>query len=172
MNIEKIYKSKKYIILAILLVILLIVLGWIFIVNKRQSQANIKGGILQEGIIPGYTEEQIKEILQRKADESPFSFEINSRPFFENGKSEGNIRIYNPPFNNYLIDVEIKLDSNNKTIFKSGKLKPNQYIEKAKLSRNLKKGEYEATATISAYDPESEQLLGVSVAKLIIAIEN
>lgn len=134
--------------------------------------SNSSGAIIQDGVISGYTASEIEEIMQRKADESTFSFEINSRPFFENGKSEGNIRIYNPPFNNYLIDVEIKLDSNNKTIFKSGKLKPNQYIEKAKLSRNLKKGEYEATATISAYDPESEQLLGVSVAKLIIAIEN
>ena len=134
--------------------------------------SNSSGAIIQDGVISGYTASEIEEIMQRKADESTFSFEINSRPFFENAKSEGNIRIYNPPFNNYLIDVEIKLDSNNKTIFKSGKLKPNQYIEKAKLSRNLKKGEYEATATISAYDPESEQLLGVSVAKLIIAIEN
>lgn len=134
--------------------------------------SNSTGAIIQDGVISGYTASEIEEIMQRKADESTFSFEINSRPFFENGQSEGNIRIYNPPFNNYLIDVEIKLDSNNKTIFKSGKLKPNQYIEKAKLSRNLKKGEYEATATISAYDPESEQLLGVSVAKLIIAIEN
>lgn len=134
--------------------------------------SNSSGAIIQDGVISGYTASEIEEIMQRKADESTFSFEINSRPFFENGQSEGNIRIYNPPFNNYLIDVEIKLDSNNKTIFKSGKLKPNQYIEKAKLSRNLKKGEYEATATISAYDPESEQLLGVSVAKLIIAIEN
>ena len=103
MNIEKIYKSKKYIILAILLVILLIVLGWIFIVNKRQSQANIKGGILQEGIIPGYTEEQIKEMLQRKADESTFSFELNSRPIFKDGASEGNLRIANPPYNKYSI---------------------------------------------------------------------
>ena len=134
--------------------------------------SNSTGTIIQDGVISGYTASEIEEIMQRKADESTFSFEINSRPFFKNGQSEGNIRIYNPPFNNYLIDVEIKLDSNNKTIFKSGKLKPNQYIEKAKLSRNLKKGEYEATATISAYDPESEQLLGVSVAKLIIAIEN
>ena len=121
--------------------------------------SNLSGAIIQDGVISGYTASEIEEIMQRKADESTFSFEINSRPFFENGKSEGNIRIYNPPFNN-------------KTIFKSGKLKPNQYIEKAKLSRNLKKGEYEATATISAYDPENEQLLGVSVAKLIIAIEN
>lgn len=172
MNIEKIYKSKKYIILAILLVILLIVLGWIFIVNKRQSQANIKGGILQEGIIPGYTEEQIKEMLQRKADESTFSFEINSRPIFKNGESEGNIRIANPPYNKYLITVEIKLDDNNKIVFKSGEILPNHYIEYAKLNRKLKAGEYNATATINAYDTESGEYKGTSAAKLIIKVES
>ena len=55
MNIEKIYKSKKYILL-IIVVLLIAVLGCIFIENKRQSKVNINGGILQEGIIPGYTE--------------------------------------------------------------------------------------------------------------------
>ncbi len=172
MNIEKIYKSKKYIILAILLVILLIVLGWIFIVNKRQSQANIKGGILQEGIISGYTEEQIKEILQRKADESTFSFELNSRPIFKDGASEGNLRIANPPYNKYSIEVEIKLDSNGNTIFKSGEIAPNHYIEYAKLTKRLKAGEYEATATINAYDSETREYKGTSAAKLIIKIES
>lgn len=172
MNIEKIYKSKKYIILAILLVILLIVLGWIFIVNKRQSQANIKGGILQEGIISGYTEEQIKEMLQRKADESTFSFELNSRPIFKDGASEGNLRIANPPYNKYSIEVEIKLDSNGNTIFKSGEIAPNHYIEYAKLTKRLKAGEYEATATINAYDSETREYKGTSAAKLIIKIES
>ena len=152
--------------------ILLIVLGWIFIVNKRQSQANIKGGILQEGIISGYTEEQIKEILQRKADESTFSFEINSRPIFKDGKSEGNLRIANPPYNKYLIKVEIKLDDNNKKVFESGEILPNHYIEYAKLTKKLKAGEYNATATINAYDIESGEYKGTSAAKLIIKIES
>ena len=115
MNIEKIYKSKKYILL-IIVVLLIAVLGCIFIENKRQSKVNINGGILQEGIIPGYTEEQIKEILQRKADESTFSFEINSRPIFKDGTSEGNLRIANPPYNKHSIEVEIKLDSKDKLI--------------------------------------------------------
>ena len=61
---------------------------------------------------------------------------------------------------------------NDKTVFKSGKIKPNQHIENAKLSKNLKKGEYEATATINAYDSDGETLIGVSAAKLIINIEN
>lgn len=130
------------------------------------------GAIIEDGVISGYTAEEIEAIMQRKADESTFSFEVNSRPIFENGKSEGNLRIYNPPYNKYVIDVEIKLDSNDKTVFKSGKIKPNQHIENAKLSKNLKKGEYEATATINAYDSDGETLIGVSAAKLIITIEN
>lgn len=163
--------DKKYKIL-ILLLILIIPLSIIFITNSKKYKVNISGGILQEGVIPGYTEEQIKEILQRKADESTFSFEINSRPIFKNGESEGNIRIANPPYNKYLITVEIKLDDNNKIVFKSGEILPNHYIEYAKLNRKLKAGEYNATATINAYDTESGEYKGTSAAKLIIKVES
>ena len=163
--------DKKYKIL-ILLLILIIPLSIIFITNSKNNKVNISGGILQEGVIPGYTEEQIKEILQRKADESTFSFEINSRPIFKDGESEGNIRIANPPYNKYLITVEIKLDDNNKIVFKSGEILPNHYIEYAKLNRKLKAGEYNATATINAYDTESGEYKGTSAAKLIIKVES
>ena len=163
--------DKKYKIL-ILLLILIIPLSIIFITNSKNNKVNISGGILQEGVIPGYTEEQIKEILQRKADESTFSFEINSRPIFKNGESEGNIRIANPPYNKYLITVEKKLDDNNKIVFKSGEILPNHYIEYAKLNRKLKAGEYNATATINAYDTESGEYKGTSAAKLIIKVES
>lgn len=165
--------NKKYKILIALLFIVIMLLGIIVIINNNNdNKVNISGGILQEGIIPGYTEEQIKEILQRKADESTFSFEINSRPIFKDGKSEGNLRIANPPYNKYLIKVEIKLDDNNKKVFESGEILPNQYIEYAKLTKKLKAGEYNATATINAYDIESGEYKGTSAAKLIIKIES
>ena len=154
------------------MLIVIILLSAVFIVNKNKNKPNVIGGILQEGIIPGYTEEEIKEILQRKADESSFSFEINSRPIFKDGKSEGNLRIANPPYNKYAIEVEIKLDSNDKTVFKSGQIKPNHYIEYAKLTRNLKAGEYDATAIINAYDSETKEFKGTSAAKLIIKVES
>ena len=163
--------DKKYKIL-ILLLILIIPLSIIFITNSKNNKVNISGGILQEGVIPGYTEEQIKEILQRKADESTFSFEINSRPIFKDGKSEGNLRIANPPYNKYSIKIEIKLDDNGKTVFKSGEILPNHYIEYAKLTKRLKAGEYNATATINAYDTESGEYKGTSAAKLIIRVES
>ena len=165
--------NKKYKILIALLFIVIMLLCIIVIINNNNdNKVNISGGILQEGIIPGYTEEQIKEILQRKADESTFSFEINSRPIFKDGKSEGNLRIANPPYNKHLIKVEIKLDDNNKKVFESGEILPNHYIEYAKLTKKLKAGEYNATATINAYDIESGEYKGTSAAKLIIKIES
>ena len=163
--------SKKSKVL-LLLIILLIPMIIIAINNKNHNNINVSGGILQEGVIPGYTEEEIKEILQRKADKSSFSFEINSRPVFKDGKSEGNLRIANPPYSAYSIEVEIKLDSNRRSIFKSGKIEPNHYIEYAKLTKKLKAGEYDATAIINAYDTETGDFKGTSAAKLIIKIEN
>lgn len=165
------YNSGKIKIIIVCLIV--IILATILIVfNNKKSNVNVMGGILQEGIIPGYSEEEIKEILQRRADESSFSFEINSRPIFKDGKSEGNLRIANPPYNKYSIEVEIKLDSNGKTIFKSGEIPPKHYIEKAKLTKKLKAGEYEATAIINAYNSESREFKGTSIAKLVIKVEN
>ena len=60
--------NKKYKILIALLFIVIMLLGIIVIINNNNdNKVNISGGILQEGIIPGYTEEQIKEILQKKS---------------------------------------------------------------------------------------------------------
>lgn len=174
-NSNKNNSSMKKNIKLFLAIVILIGIGVGFGLSLNFANDNFgqsSGAIIEDGVIAGYTAEQIAEIMQRKADESTFSFEVNARPTFKDGKSEGNLRIYNPPYNKYVIDVEIKLDSNDKTVFKSGKIKPNQHIENAKLSKNLKKGEYEATATINAYDSDGETLIGVSAAKLIINIEN
>lgn len=164
-------RNKKIYIVLFVSAVLIFCFSMLFIKNNK-SQPNVVGGVMQEGIISGYTEEEIKAIMQRKADESTFSFEVNSRPVFKDGKSEGNLRIANPPYNNYGINVEIKLDSNGKTIFKSGDIAPNHYIEKAKLSTNLKAGVYEATATINAYDMETKEFKGTSAAKLVIKVES
>ena len=163
---NKIFKK-----LIIMLLIVMIPLSIILVVNNK-NKVNISGGILQEGVIPGYTEEEIKEILQRKADESTFSFEINSRPVFKDGKSEGNLRIANPPYNKYAINVEITLDSSGKSVFKSGNIDPNHYIEYAQLTKKLKAGEYDATAVISAYNTKTGEYKGTSSAKLIIKVES
>jgi hypothetical protein len=164
-------KNKKVYVTSAILAVVILCLG-ILLIKNNKSHSNVVGGIMTEGIIPGYTEEEIKEILQRKADESSFSFEINSRPVFEDGASEGNLRIANPPYNKYSIEVEISLDSDGKVVFKSGEIPPMHYIENAKLTKKLEAGEYDATATISAFDSESGEFKGKSTAKLVIKVEN
>ncbi len=162
-------KKNILLIIGVLISVLVIFL----IINFNKDESNIPAGtgiVVQEGVIPGYTAEQIEEMMQRKADKSTFSFELNSRPVFEDGLSEGALRIANPPYGAYSIQVTISLDSNQKKIFETGKLKPNQYIEKAKLLENLPAGQYPATATINAYDTETDEFVGTSAAKLIITI--
>lgn len=164
-------KKKMVLIVGTVLVLVIgVFIGSNFM--KEEQLPNSSGAIVKEGIIPGYTAEQIQEMMQRKADESTFSFEVNSRPVFEDGKSEGALRIANPPYNAYAIQVEIKLDDNQKTVFKTVKLQPNQYIEKAALFEELAAGEYSATATINAYDVETDEFVGTSSAKLIIKVKN
>lgn len=164
--------NKKVIVFisALLFVVIGIFIG--IYSNQEKDFSNASGAIVMDGVIPGYTAEQIQEMMQRQADKSVFSFEINARPVFEDGKSEGALRIANPPYGAYSIEVEIKLDNNQKTVFKTVKLQPNQYIEKAKLFEDLEAGEYPATATIKAYDLENDNYVGTSSAKLIIKVEN
>ncbi len=163
---------KKNILLIIGILISLIAIFLVITFNKDESNMPTGTGfIVQEGVIPGYTAEQIAEMMQRQADKSTFSFELNSRPVFEDGLSEGALRIANPPYGAYSIQVTITLDSNQQKVFETVKLKPNQYIEKATLLENLPAGEYPATATINAYDTETDEFVGTSAAKLIITIK-
>ena len=144
---EKKFTKKKKVLLIILFLLLLLSIGGflglkLYDKNKVQYQEGQLTGTI--GTIPGLSPEELQKELQKKADESLFSFNINSKPIFENGKSEGNLRIANPQYNVYPIEVTIRLEDTNEVIFKSGKIQPNHYIEKAKLTKNLKKGDYKA----------------------------
>jgi hypothetical protein len=162
---------KKVKILLGLVVVVGIFLIGINFKSKYNYIGNVSSTIISQGIISGYSEEEIKEILQQQADESCFSFEINACPVFENGSSEGNLRIANPPYNNYGLSVEITLDEDNVTVFKTDMIEPNHYIEYAKLSKKLEAGEYSATATINAHDLDTQQMIGASAAKITIYVK-
>lgn len=169
-TINKKNNKKKWVIIIFCLI--LVNLLCIFVYNNYHEYKLSKGVLTGRiGNIPGMTPEQLQEQLQKEADASQFSFSINSSPIFENGKSEGNLRIANPPYNTYTIKVVIKLDSSDKIIFESGKIKPNHYIENAKLNKNLEAGEHKATATIEAYN-DKDEYLGKAEAGLNIKVLN
>ena len=124
------------------------------------------------GQLPGLTQEQIKDQMQKQADSTKFAFKINAEPVFENGNSKGTLRIENPNHNIYPFVVKIYLDATGEQIYDSGGILPNHYISEAKLSTVLTKGSHEATAVLSVFDPDTQELLGKSEVKLTIIVKN
>jgi hypothetical protein len=129
-------------------------------------------GDAEEGPLTNMTPEQIKEQMQKAADAAYFSFKINARPEFENGSATGNLGIENPNYNVYPMVVQIFLDDTGEMIYDSGGILPNQHIDNAKLSVNLKAGTYKATAYLNAYDQDTKVWQGKQAAALIITVHN
>jgi hypothetical protein len=123
-----------------------------------------------EGALSNMTAEEVMAQMQRAADESYFSFKINARPVFEDGKSKGTLMIENPPYNVYPMVVQIVLEESGEIIYDSGGILPGYHIDSANLLKELPKGEHAAVANLNAYDPESKEWLGRQSAKLIIKV--
>jgi hypothetical protein len=124
------------------------------------------------GHLPNMTPEEILAQMQKVADASYFSFKINARPEFENGRAAGTLGIENPNNNVYPMVVQIFLDSTNELIYDSGGILPDHHIATAKLNKVLKAGAYKATAYMNAYDPDSKEWLGKQAAALEIVVKN
>ena len=129
-------------------------------------------GDAERGHLPSMTREEILAQMQKAADAAYLSFKINARPVFENGSAAGNLSIENPSYNIYPMVVQIHLDSTDEIIYDSGGLFPNHHIANAKLSKKLKKGTYNATAYMNAYDPDSLEWQGRQPAGLVIKVLN
>lgn len=146
--------------------------GGIFFMNSESklpsNGTGLSGYVIGEGMQPGLTKEQIQEMLNQEVDASKISFSINSMPVF-NGKV-GRIVFANPPFNAHDIDLTVYLDG--KEIVKTGKIKPNQYIDQIELLGDaLKKGEYKGTGMITAYNQETGEVVGQANVEMDIISE-
>lgn len=146
--------------------------GVFFVLTKEEklpsNGTGISGYVIGEGIEPNLTSEQIQEMLDKEVDSSKISFSIYSEPIF-NGKV-GTIMFANPPYSAHDIDLSIVL--NNNEIVKTGKISPNQYIEKIELlGEELAKGEYSGTAIITAYSQETGAVVGQATVEMNITAE-
>ena len=123
------------------------------------------------GVLPGMTEEQIVEELNRVVEEGMFNISINTQITFPDGTAEGQAYIDNISANHYNMTVKIMLDDTGETVYQSGGIKPGQYIENIRLSKDLPAGSYRATAVFTAHDPEDQSEVGQAAAQLILTVE-
>lgn len=166
---KKIQWILGIIIFLFLTIIVLHQLGYIRFPWEQQS---LIGSNVKEGALPGMSEEELQEYLQRQADESNVSLKMNGQPVFENGSSEGTLLIENPHFNKYDMVARIYLGNDNtgRQIYESGRIPPGHHVDKDRLTSVLDKGIYEAIAYVTFYDGEIQ--LNTASINLRVVINN
>lgn len=165
---------------ALLIILFLLMMGVaLYIVNRQEPERDLISGDLfpgagdtDDGTLPNLSEDEVREQMQKQADESKLSFKINAEPVFPDGKSAGTLRIENPNHNVYPFVVEIFLNATGEKIYDSGGILPNHHIDTAKLDKKLGKGSHEAVAHIKVFDPESQEYQGESLVSLNIIVKN
>ena len=164
---------KKKIIMAIMILLIIIgaVLGILYLKEQadfKKNASGLSGYILGEGMEPNLTDEEIQALLQKEVDESKVVFSIYSEPVF-NG-NVANIMFANPQHSAH--DIALTVTVGGKTIIKTGKISPNQYIENVELlGKALKKGQHKGAALITAYKRDTGEEVGKVSVELDITSE-
>ena len=175
-------RSKDITVYAIIFLVLLVGAG-IFLAVKLLHKpadaalASSKSGIVYdssavEGGWDNLSPEEIAEKLNEKVAEGMINISMNTAPYFEDGKAEGNVMIVNESINNYPQQVEFIRNDTGEHIYQSKAIPVGSKIERAALDVELPAGTYECTAMFHNLDPETGDIIGTAGAIITITIKN
>ena len=125
-----------------------------------------------EGGWDNLSPEEIAEKLNEKVAEGMINISMNTAPYFENGKAEGNVMIVNESINNYPQKVQIVRNDTGEQIYESNAIPVGSKIERATLDVTLPAGTYECTAYFHNLDPETGDMIGTAGAIITITIQH
>ena len=174
-------KSRTLVILAVVGLAAALTLGIFTAVRMLRkppaSKDDPKTGIVYddsavEGGWDNLSPEEIAEKLNEKVAEGMINISMNTAPYFEDGKAEGNVMIVNESINNYPQKVQIVRNDTGDQIYESGAIAVGSKIERAKLDVALPAGTYECTAYFHNLDPETGEIIGTAGAIINITIKN
>ena len=142
-----------------------------------KEEARARAGIVYdssavEGSWDNLSPEEIAEKLNEKVAEGMINISMNTAPYFENGKAEGNVMIVNENINLYPQQVEFIRNDTGEQIYQSKAIPVGSKIERAKLDVELPAGTYECTAMFHNLDPETGDIIGTAGAIITITIKN
>ena len=175
-------KLNVRVVLAIAFLICAIGTG-IFLITRLVSkpltkeEARAKAGIVYdsaavEGGWDNLSPEEIAEKLNEKVAEGMINISMNTAPYFENGKADGNVMIVNESINNYPQQVEFIRNDTGEQIYQSKAIPVGSKIECAALDVELPAGSYECTAMFHNLDPVSGEIIGTAGAIITITIQH
>ena len=142
-----------------------------------KEEARAKAGIVYdssavEGGWDNLSPEEIAERLNQKVEEGMINISMNTAPYFENGKAEGNLMLVNETVNNYPQMVQIVRNDTGEQIYESGAIAIGSKIERARLDVDLPVGTYECTAYFHNLDPDSGAIIGTAGAIITITVKD
>ena len=155
----------------------------IFLITRLASkplskeEARAKAGIVYdssavEGGWDNLSPEEIAERLNQKVEEGMINISMNTAPYFENGKAEGNLMLVNETVNNYPQMVQIVRNDTGEQIYQSNAIPVGSKIERAALDVEFPAGSYECTAMFHNLDPETGDIIGTAGAIITITVKN
>ena len=174
-------KSRTLVILAVVGLAAALTVGIFTAVSlirkPAQSKDDPKTGIVYddaaiEGGWDNLSPEEIAEKLNEKVAEGMINISMNTAPYFENGKAEGNVMIVNESINNYPQQVEFIRNDTGENIYQSKAIAVGSKIERAVLDVELPSGTYECTAYFHNLDPETGDIIGTAGAIITITIQH
>ena len=167
------WKKWTFLLIVVLIILVAVCAGMICHLSKTKGEQTLERELTAElGIMPGMSEDEIRDRLNRKVAESMLNISINPVPEFADGKSAGNLQIENIPGNNYAFTVEVIRNDTKETILKTGLIDPGYYVKDIALDTELPKGEYVCLAKFTAYAPDTGQEIGQAGTQIVIKILN
>lgn len=177
MNKEKKANKRKWAIRITALIIILLLLPFVLYkcgyLGKEQNTDYMIGAGVKAGELDQDDGTAGNESEEGSNGTSSMRVKMNGYPVFPDGKSAGSLEIENPAENVLYMKVKITLNDTKEVIYESGAIPPNHFIDDDKLAKILDKGEYNATAYITLFDPENPDVQYNSANfDLIITIKN
>ncbi|MEF9945030.1 MAG: hypothetical protein RR869_02535 [Lachnospiraceae bacterium] len=161
-------RRRMIAIVIILVVVFIVVLLCLRSCGKKEEDALTRDAAAKTGIMPGMTDAEIQERLNRVVKDSEVNVSMNAQPVLKEGVL--NVNIENIPANKFAFRVKVVMDQTEKTLFETDIIDPDHYIEKVKIKDKIAPGAYDATATFTCYDPKSLQETGATGMKIVVLV--
>lgn len=171
-NTKRRKRNTHLVIVVILLIGGVIAGGLYYIGSAPKSQFDLDRDAL-EGWLPGKSQEDIEEELNRIIDASRFNVTINPMAVVSKYKI-ANFMIENVPANNYWMQVSVyyqDMKGEEQLLYESKLIQQGYFIEKAEVTHLPNAGEYNGRAVFSAIIPESDEVMGQTVVTMMIYVE-
>lgn len=167
------FQKVMSVIVVLLMAIIIGMFAWVHFGPEKSDAESLEDSVKAKlGQLEDKSNDEIQAALDEVIEEGSLRISINENPVFPNGESEGSLKIENHPNNHYNMRVVITLNDTGEEIYNSGLMPINSHIETDTLEHALEKGEYEAMATFTAYDVETDAEVGQAMAGVRISVLN